>query len=94
MTFCRATRSNPPGNALSTLDNRPLLCYIIPMTITKTSPLTGNINTMDIDVSEEQLAAWQGGVLIQRAMPHLTPDEREFLMTGYTPEDWEEIFGE
>ena len=64
------------------------------MTITKTSPLTGNINTMDIDVSEEQLAAWQGGVLIQRAMPNLTPDEREFLMTGYTPEDWEEIFGE
>ena len=64
------------------------------MTITKTSPLTGNINTMDIDESEEQLAAWQGGVLIQRAMPNLTPDEREFLMTGYTPEDWEEIFGE
>ena len=64
------------------------------MTITKTSPLTGNINTMDMDVSEEQLAAWQGGVLIQRAMPNLTPDEREFLMTGYTPEDWEAIFKE
>jgi len=64
------------------------------MTITKTSPLTGNINTMDMDVSEEQIAAWQGGVLIQRAMPNLTPDEREFLMTGYTPEDWKEIFGE
>jgi hypothetical protein len=64
------------------------------MTITKTSPLTGNINTMDMDVSEEQIAAWQGGVVIQRAMPNLTPDEREFLMTGYTPEDWKEIFGE
>ena len=64
------------------------------MTITKTSPLTGNVNTMDMDVSEEQIAAWQGGVLIQRAMPNLTPDEREFLMTGYTPEDWKEIFGE
>ena len=64
------------------------------MTITKTSPLTGNVNTMDMDVSEEQIAAWQGGVLIQQAMPNLTPDEREFLMTGYTPEDWKEIFGE
>jgi len=64
------------------------------MTVTKTSPLSGNTNTMDIDVSEEQIAAWRGGVLIQRVMPNLTPDEREFLMTGYTPEDWEKIFGE
>jgi len=26
-------------------------------------------------------------------MPDLTPDEREFLMTGYTPADWIQIFG-
>jgi hypothetical protein len=27
-------------------------------------------------------------------MPHLTNEEREFLITGYTPEDWESIFGD
>ena len=64
------------------------------MTITKTSSFSGNTNTMDIDVTEGQLAAWQGGELIQRAMPNLTADEREFLMTGITAEEWEELFGE
>ena len=64
------------------------------MTITKTSPLSGNTNTMDIEVSVEQIAAWQGGELIQRAMPNLTADAREFIKTGITPEEWEEVFGE
>ena len=68
--------------------------YIIPMTVTKTSPLTGKATTLDMDVTEEQIASWKGGELIQRAMPNLTADEREFLMTGYTPADWEVMFGE
>ena len=62
------------------------------MTVTKTSSFSGNTHTMDIDVTEEQIAAWQGGELIQRAMPHLTADEREFLMTGITAEEWEKMF--
>jgi len=62
------------------------------MTVTKTSPFSGKTNTLDIDVTEEQIAAWQGGELIQRAMPNLTPDEREFLMTGITAEEWEDTF--
>lgn len=48
---------------------------------------------MEIAVTEEQLAAHRNGMLIQRAMPDLTPDEREFIMTGATPEEWEEIHG-
>ena len=62
------------------------------MTITKTSPFSGKTNTLNSDVTEEQIAAWQGGELIQRAMPNLTPDEREFLMTGITAEEWAETF--
>jgi hypothetical protein len=27
-------------------------------------------------------------------MPHLTPDEREFIMTGITEEEWDELFSE
>lgn len=37
---------------------------------------------------------WQNGHLIQKAMPELTADEREFLLTGMTPEEWDAAFGE
>lgn len=64
------------------------------MLISKTSPLTGKINTMDLNVTEKQLKKWQDGMVIQNAMPHLNDNEREFLITGYTSSDWEFIFGE
>ena len=64
------------------------------MLIKKKSGLTGNTSTMDIAVTAVQIAAWQGGELIQNAMPNLSPDEREFLMTGITPAEWASVFGE
>ena len=33
----------------------------------------------------------EGCELIQNAMPNLSADEREFLMTGITPEEWAEL---
>jgi hypothetical protein len=27
-------------------------------------------------------------------MPNLSADDREFLMTGTTPEEWDEMFGD
>lgn len=62
------------------------------MLIERRSPLTGRTNTMEIAVSTEQLLSWQSGELIQRAMPDLTPVEREFIMTGYTENDWAVMF--
>ena len=62
------------------------------MLITKTSPFSNKTNVMEIDVTEEQIALWESGTLIQNAMPHLTPDEREFIMTGITPEEWDSAF--
>lgn len=62
------------------------------MKITKVSPLTGKENTMDLNVTPEQLSAWRSGVLIQVAMPHLSDAEREFIKTGYTQSDWDTIF--
>jgi hypothetical protein len=32
--------------------------------------------------------------LIQDAFPTLTADEREFILTGITSEEWDEIFPE
>ena len=62
------------------------------MLITKTSPFSGNTNVMEIDVTQEQIALWESGTLIQNAMPHLTPDEREFIKTGITSEEWDSAF--
>ena len=64
------------------------------MKITKTSIFTGDENTMDIPVTEEQLKDWENGGLIQDVMPNLTASQREFLMTGCTPEEWDKNFSE
>ena len=64
------------------------------MKITKTSTFSGVSHTLDIPVTKEQLQKWNNGMLIQNAMPNLTPDEREFLMTGITASEWAETFGE
>lgn len=61
------------------------------MLIERKSILSGVVRTLDIPVTEEQLALWQGGMLIQNAMPNLSPDHREFIMTGITQEEWENI---
>jgi hypothetical protein len=64
------------------------------MLIERESPLSGNKNTLDIPVTLAQIAAWKGGELIQRAMPNLSADEREFLMTGITADEWKNTFGD
>jgi hypothetical protein len=63
------------------------------MLITKCSTLTGKIHQCEINVTEEQLTAWQSGMLIQVAMPQVSSDDREFIITGSTSEEWDEIFG-
>mgnify|MGYP001116319879 CR=1 FL=1 len=63
------------------------------MTITRTSSLTGITRTKDINVTEEQLLAWETGELIQNAMPQLSADDREFVKTGITGEEWDQLFG-
>ena len=57
-----------------------------------THPVTGKDNDMELDVTDEQLRAWENGTLIQEAMPNLTADEREFLITGLLPGEFERIF--
>ena len=62
------------------------------MIITRTSPISGHTSSMDIDVTLEQMASWGQGELVQNAMPNLSADEREFIMTGITPAEWNEMF--
>ena len=64
------------------------------MLITRTSFISGLTRTEDIDITQEHLDDWNSGTIIQHAMPHLTADEREFIMSGCTAAEWEAIFGE
>jgi hypothetical protein len=64
------------------------------MLITKKSMVTGNITTKDIDVSVQQLDAWQNGMLIQDAMPQVSAPDREFIKSGITNEEWNNLFKE
>ena len=64
------------------------------MLITKKSLVTGNITTKDIDVSVQQLNAWQNGLLIQDAMPQVSAPDREFIKSGITNEEWNNLFKE
>ena len=65
------------------------------MLITKVSGLTGIEHTFDIPCTRDQLERWERGEdLIQRIMPNLTADEREFLITGSTVDEWDSDFGD
>jgi len=56
----------------------------------RTSELTGNVNQMDLPVTVEELNEWQrSGDLIQRRFPNLTAAQREFVLNGSTPEEWD-----
>lgn len=63
------------------------------MFIKKKSSISGKENTMNLDITQEQIAAYAGGAYIQDAFPNLSADEREFIKTGITPTEWDEIFG-
>ena len=60
--------------------------------ITKTSPISGVTRTFEIAATAAQWQAYDCGALIQRALPHLTPADREFMMTGITGAEWDGEF--
>lgn len=64
------------------------------MIIVKLNPFNGKTYQWEIPVTQEQINDWQKGTKIQNAMPNIGPDQREFLMTGITPDQWEELFPE
>jgi hypothetical protein len=64
------------------------------MLISRKSIISGQMNTMDLDVTEHQLLRWEAGELIQDVFPHLDASEREFMMSGITPKEWNKMFKE
>lgn len=70
------------------------------MQITRISNFTGKTHVREIPgVTQERLEqCWRfnpkgKGLHIQQVFPELSADDREYLMTGVTPEEWSEAFG-
>jgi len=65
------------------------------MIIKRKSILSGIEYTRDIPVNPEDMLVWEtGSVNIQDAMPYLNDNDREFILTGITSEEWEGAFKE
>lgn len=64
------------------------------MMITRTSMVSGITRTMDLPVSQEDYDAWVKGALIQNVMPYLSDDDREFILSGVTADEWDSFMTE
>lgn len=64
------------------------------MQITRRSMLSGITRTKEIDVTRDQLEEWANGGLIQDVMPNLSDDDREFILSGITADEWDSVYGE
>jgi hypothetical protein len=68
------------------------------MQITKVSQLSGIEHTLDMNVDQYQMIRienrFHSKELIQNIVPHLSMNEREFLMTGITETEWNNTFGD
>ena len=62
------------------------------MKVTKTSIYTNRKNTMEIDITEEQYQLWRSGEDIDVALPEITYEQREFLLTGALPEEVDDLY--
>lgn len=65
------------------------------MQITRKSVISGIQRTKEIPVNPEDFMAWQAGYgNIQDLMPYLSLDDREFILSGITAEEWNAAFAE
>ena len=65
------------------------------MIVERKSIVTGKVYEMEIDITVQQLFDFMNGRLglAQDAFPHLTAEEREFIISGIHPIEWNELFG-
>jgi hypothetical protein len=63
------------------------------MKITRKSPFTGKVRTKELPITKFEYELWQkGSLLIQHVFPHLSADDREFILTGISSSEWNETF--
>ena len=62
------------------------------VTVHRTSPLTNKSRFITVIATKAQFWRYFNGQMIQEAFPTLTADEREFILTGITGDEWDEAF--
>ena len=64
--------------------------------VVRKSAITGIIHARDIPVTRNRLKRWldlgHAAPHIQDAFPDLSEDDREFLVNGTTPEEWQALW--
>jgi hypothetical protein len=63
--------------------------------VTRQSPFSKKTNIIFIRATAEQVAEYCSGEgYIQEIFSKLSADEREFIISGITPSEWKETFGD
>ena len=64
------------------------------MKVTRESLASGKTRTKDLPITPAQYIKYiRGEGHVQDIMPDLPPEDREFLISGVTQEEWEELYG-
>lgn len=65
------------------------------MYIKRKSAISGIERTRSIPVNPDDYIMWQSGLgSIQDLMPYLNDNDREFILSGITKEEWDSAFEE
>lgn len=64
------------------------------MIICMQSQITGIDHFAELAITGEQVDQFVKGMKVQHAFSNLSDEEREFILTGITPEEWNNTFGE
>jgi hypothetical protein len=65
------------------------------MQIKRKSVITGIERVRDIPVDPEDMMSWEKGYgSIHDVMPYLNEQDREFILSGITQEEWDSAFSE
>ena len=64
------------------------------MLIERTSMISGKTTYRELDITQEQLDEWSNGAFIQDVFPYLSLEDREFIMTGITGDEWDTLMKE
>lgn len=65
------------------------------ITVTRKSDLTGKVHSLEMNIDPVKWEKWESGEVqeyIQNYFPELSRDEREFILSGSTKEEWDEAF--
>jgi hypothetical protein len=64
------------------------------MLVTRTSEISNITRTQELNITSKEIKSYVDGKLIQLAFPNLNVHELEFIKTGITIKEWDDLFGE